>query len=78
MTDVLGPTFALELEAAGITGITWFPATGEIEWRERLTAEENATLDEVIAAHDPSKQLPTPPTYAELLQRLTKLERGIS
>src|SRR5262245_23222468 len=53
---VFGPTFADELRAAGLFGlITWRVATGEIFGREDLTAEQSATLDAVIAAHDPAK-----------------------
>lgn len=53
---VLGPTFGYELEAAGLggLGLTW-TSDGTINGRENLTTEQNATLDTVIAAHDPTK-----------------------
>ena len=54
---VFGPTFGEECYAAGIGGLpfSWMPETGEIHGRENLTTEQNATLDGVIAAHDPTK-----------------------
>lgn len=58
--DVLGETFASELEAAGLAGLpfSWQPKTGEINGRENLTAAQITVLDAVIAAHDPTSQLP--------------------
>jgi len=60
-----GPNFGTEVLAAFPEGIpiTWTPY--EIEWRERLSASENATLDEVIAAHDPTTPWVKPMTPAE-------------
>jgi len=51
-----GPTFGDEQIAAGLGGIpiTWSPS--EIYGRENLTAQQNADLDAVIAAHDPTAQ----------------------
>jgi hypothetical protein len=56
MTDVLGPTFGDEVIAVGLGGLpfSWGP-DGDIQGRERLTPEQNATLDAVVAAHDPTK-----------------------
>jgi hypothetical protein len=56
MTDVLGPTFGDEVIAAGLGGLpfSWGP-DGDIQGRERLTPEQNSTLDGVVAAHDPTK-----------------------
>jgi hypothetical protein len=61
MAKNLGPTFADETIAAGLGGLqfAWGPTDEDIIGRENLTDEENATLDEVIAAHDPA-QLPAP------------------
>jgi hypothetical protein len=65
MTDVLGPTFGDEVIAAGLGGLpfSWGP-DGDIQGRERLTPEQNATLDEVVAAHDPTKTA-VPPTISD-------------
>lgn len=56
MAKQLGPLFGAELAAAvpGGLPITWSP-DGDFYGRDKLTAEQNATLDAVIAAHDPSK-----------------------
>ena len=54
-----GPTFGDEIIAAGLGGLPFAWSEDEIFGRERLTDEENAALDEVIAAHDPAAQ-PTP------------------
>jgi hypothetical protein len=53
-----GPAFVDELFAAGLGGLpfSWSAETGEITGRENLTAQQNAALDAVIAAHDPTKQ----------------------
>lgn len=58
MSTTFGPTFGEEVIAAGLGGLpfAWSPF-GKITGRERLTAAQNATLDAVIAAHDPTKQL---------------------
>src|SRR5262245_28045195 len=55
---VFGPTFPDELAAAGLNGLpfSYNSETGEIFGRENLTTEQNATLDGVVAAHDPTKQ----------------------
>lgn len=72
---VFGPTFASELEAAGLAGLpfSWNINSGEFFGREDLTDEQNATLDGVIAAHDPTKQLPpTPEPWQVAVVALTK------
>jgi hypothetical protein len=56
MAVVLGPTFGAEVIAAGLGGLPFAWGTdGGISGRESLTPAQNATLDAVIAAHDPSK-----------------------
>lgn len=54
----LGPMFGQELTAAGLVNVplSW-TQDGEIFGRENLTPEQNATLDAVIAAHDPTKTI---------------------
>jgi hypothetical protein len=58
MSKQLGETFGQELIAAGLGGIpiSWGDTDDSIQGRERLTPEQNAKLDEVIARHDPTKQ----------------------
>jgi hypothetical protein len=53
----LGPTFGAELVAAGLAGlpIDWGDSDAGIAGRQLLTAEQNAALDAVIAAHDPAR-----------------------
>jgi len=52
----IGMCFGDELYAAGIGGLpfSWDPFSGEFFGRENLTAEQDATLQQVIDAHDPS------------------------
>lgn len=58
---MIGPTFAAEIASAGLAGLPFsWTATG-VEGRERLAPAQQATLDAVIAAHDPSKLPPPPP-----------------
>ncbi len=56
---MFGPTFADELDAAGLAGIpiSWGDS-GEIFGRDRLTADQAAALDAVVAAHDPALNTP--------------------
>lgn len=54
MTKAIGPTFGQEITAAGLAGAPFaWGEDGDIHGRENLTGEQNATLDAVIAAHDP-------------------------
>lgn len=76
----LGETFGDEIRAAGLGGLpfTW-DADGRIGGRENLTAGQNAALDNVIAAHDPTKLTPVihpvdermaDPVFAALIEEL--------
>jgi hypothetical protein len=58
MTKQLGPTFGDEVLAAGLGGLpfTWGDTDDSITGRENLSAADNATLDDVIAAHDPTRK----------------------
>jgi hypothetical protein len=51
---MFGPTFGDEIISAGLGGlpIGWTGA-GEVTGRDALTVEQNAKLDQLIAAHDP-------------------------
>jgi hypothetical protein len=70
----IGPNFGNEFIAAGLGGtpVAW-TSEGEFFNREQLTEEQNATLDGVIAAHDPTT--PTPPgPVTDHEARITSLE----
>ncbi len=66
----IGPSFSAELAAAGIPSlpIGW-GEDGIIVGREALTSEQSATLDAVIAAHDPTKK-----SKAEIKTQIAALE----
>jgi len=57
-TDKFGQHFQLDMDAAGLNNlpIAINFVTGEIVGRENLSEADNATLDAVIASHDPTKQ----------------------
>ena len=59
MAKQLGPTFGDEIIAAELNGLpfSWGATDETIFGRENLTAEQNTTLDGVVAAHDPTKPL---------------------
>lgn len=55
---MIGPTFGDEVIAAGLGGLPFaWGSDGQITGRENLTDEQNKTLDAVVSAHDPKKQL---------------------
>jgi hypothetical protein len=58
MTKQLGETFSDEVFAAGLGGLpfAWGDTDDSITGRENLTTEQNATLDDVVAAHDPTRK----------------------
>ncbi len=55
----LGPTFIDELRAAGLFGLdfSWDDRLGTITDYGTLTPNRRATLDAVVAAHDPGRQI---------------------
>lgn len=54
---MIGPTFSDELAAAGLVGLPFvWGDDGSFSGRENLTPAQNAALDAVIAAHDPSRE----------------------
>ena len=58
-TVKIGPTFSTELRAAGLGDVvkTW-RSDGTIFDVDKLTATQKRTLDGVLKAHDPTKELP--------------------
>ena len=52
---MIGSSFATEVEAAGLMGLPFgWSSDGTISGRDNLTLQQQAALDAVIAAHDPS------------------------
>jgi len=74
MAKNLGPTFGDEVLAAGVVGITWADTDETITGRERLTPEQNTTLDGVIAAHDPTKKRKNIVDTSDFVARWTNAE----
>jgi hypothetical protein len=72
----LGETFGEETLAAGLGGLpfAWGATDETITGRENLTTEQNATLDGVIAAHDPSKKLKNIVDTSTFVTRWTNAE----
>jgi hypothetical protein len=76
MAKNLGPTFGDEVFAAGLGGLpfTWGATDDTISGRESLTTEQNATLDGVVAAHDPTDKRPNVIPTTEFVSRFTNQE----
>ena len=55
--------------AAGLGGapFSWGATDDEISGRDNLSEEQNTTLDGVIEAHDPTKQLPPEPAPEDVV-----------
>lgn len=74
MSTIIGPTFASELVAAGMSGTpcSWSPdGTYNIA---QLTAAQQQTFHEVLAAHDPARQLSAVLTYLQFRALFTAAE----
>lgn len=76
MAKQLGPTFGDETIAAGLGGLpfSWGATDETITGRENLTSAQNTTLDNVIAAHDPSKHLKNVIPTTDFIARFTNAE----
>ena len=76
MAKQLGPTFSDEVIAAGLGGLpfSWGATDDTITGRENLTAAQNATLDDVVAAHDPTKQRKNIIATTDFIARWTNQE----
>jgi hypothetical protein len=61
----IGPTFADELVAAGLTleGYSWDIMTGEINYAADMPQEIIDLIEAVYAVHDPAKQTDPPTPY---------------
>jgi hypothetical protein len=61
MPDAIGPTFPGELEAAGLLGLPFsWGADGSLYYDPRMTPEQIAAVEAVVAAHDPTATMPPP------------------
>jgi hypothetical protein len=76
MAKALGETFSDEFIAAGLGGtpVTWGATDDSIEGRERITLEQNTTLDSVVAAHDPTAKRKNIIPTIEFIARWTNAE----
>jgi len=76
MTKQLGPTFGDEFLAAGLGGlpITWKDTDDSITGRDKITPEQNTTLDGVVAAHDPTKKPKNTIATTDFIARFTNQE----
>lgn len=74
MAKTLGPTFGDEVVDAGLGGlpIAWGATDDTIMGRDKLTPAQNATLDGVVAAHDPTQKYVIPTT--DFVARFTNAE----
>jgi hypothetical protein len=74
VTVLYGPTFGSETVAAGLGGAPFSWNEDTIYGRENLTPAQNTTLDNVIAAHDPSAQLKNVILTTDFIARFTNAE----
>jgi len=77
MTILIGPNFATELAAAGISGdgIAW-GSDGDIQFAETVPQATRDAVAAVLDAHDPAKQ--TVPSRVSMRQaRLALLQAGL-
>jgi hypothetical protein len=72
---MIGPDFYNELVAAGLNGLPFsWSSDGTIFGRENLTAQQNSSLDAVIAAHNPNLQLKNIVPFQTFITRWTDPE----
>src|SRR5262245_13984250 len=76
MAKQLGPTFGDECIAAGLGGLafSWGATDDTITGRENLTSAQNTTLDNVVAAHDPTKNRKNIMPTSDFIARWTNQE----
>jgi hypothetical protein len=77
MSIVLGPTFAAELQAAGLGSVvTAWDSDGTIHNRASLTPAQETTLEAVIAAHNPAKA-GVPQSISSVQAKVALLRAGL-
>lgn len=57
-----GPTFYDELQAAGVVGLPFSWGDDGVWYSPAITAAQRRTIEQVIAAHDPTKPYVSPRT----------------
>jgi len=74
LADAIGPTFAMEMHAASLSHlpVAW-SAEGEFFNLDMIKPWQQAELEKVIAAHDPTATLPPDP-LSDHEVRITSLE----
>lgn len=78
MTTSIGPSFASELEAAGLLGLPFAWSPEGVTYDDRLSAEQRAAIEAVVAAHNPSAAPePTAPrlSFLEFMDLFTEAEQ---
>jgi hypothetical protein len=74
---MIGPTFSMELQAAGLLGLSFaWGSDGVIEFDDSVTEDQRAEILAVYAAHDPSRPL-VPQLVTMRQARLALLQAGL-
>lgn len=78
-TKAIGPTFSVELKAAGLFGLPFcWSSDGTFIFDPAMTAEQITGVEAVYAAHDPSKELVLIPQEVSAYQaRAALLDAGL-
>ena len=77
----IGPTFGDELAAAGVgcLPVVWDCVAGTIDTSDpNLTAAQIASIEKVLAAHDPTKQLPQTDLVTALANQIKTDPNGLA
>lgn len=77
-TTIIGPTFARDVEAAGLLGLPFAWSADGVTYDDRLTADQRAAIEAVVAAHDPSATLEPPAprlSFLEFMDLFTEAEQ---
>ncbi|KPH79308.1 hypothetical protein [Bosea vaviloviae] len=75
---IIGPTFGAEIEAAGLLGQPFAWSADGVTYDDRLTADQRAAIEAVVAAHDPSATPATPAprlSFLEFMDLFTEAEQ---
>ena len=51
---MIGPTFSAELQAAGLNGLPFSWGADGVTYSDRITPQQRADIEVVVAAHNPS------------------------
>lgn len=64
----IGPTFSQELSQAGLAGLPFVWDSENIEFDQSMTQQQIDSVNAVLSAHDPTKQLQVPALSAPIDQ----------